>query len=335
MERGGGDPLGRHEGGYDPFQFDVTEVVKPSGNRLTVRVHDDPGEAKPRGKQSPVRYPEGCTYMRVTGIWQTVWLEGVGRTFVRDWTLRTHPETGGLEIRAACDGPTAGLHFQVCVRREGKELRDLERLWPPRKSNSPSSCRMWSPGHRKSPCSMTWSSWYRAGTAKRWIAWQVTLGFRRIETRDVNHPCIITWVPTNEQTSPEDDRVNRIKVRLYEATKALDPTRPVVDTSGYCHTKTDIVDLHVNPPDGKTCRQWWETWRRSIAASGNFPAYPNRPAYAKGFRHQGQPVVIELYVQLYDVEGEVNGYLTYDRKPKVPPEVIREIHAEGLRKRLH
>jgi hypothetical protein len=39
------------------------------------------------------------------------------------------------------------------------------------------------------------------------------------------------------------------------------------------------------------------------------------------------------YVQLYDVEGEVNGYLTYDRQPKVPPEVIRAVHAEGLRRR--
>jgi hypothetical protein len=66
----------------------------------------------------------------------------------------------------------------------------------------------------------------------------------------------------------------------------------VVDTSGYCHTKTDVVDLHVNPPNGKACQQWWDSWRRSIAASGNFAAYPDRPAYAKGFRHQGRPVVI-------------------------------------------
>ncbi len=39
------------------------------------------------------------------------------------------------------------------------------------------------------------------------------------------------------------------------------------------------------------------------------------------------------YVQLYDVEGEVNGYLTYDRRPKMPPVTIRAIHAEGLRLR--
>lgn len=50
--------------------------------------------------------------------------------------------------------------------------------------------------------------------------------------------------------------------------------------------------VHVNPPDGAACRKWWAEWRRSIAGSGNFAAYPNRPAYAKGFRHQGQPVVI-------------------------------------------
>jgi hypothetical protein len=28
-----------------------------------------------------------------------------------------------------------------------------------------------------------------------------------------------------------------------------------------------------------------------------------------------------------------NGYFTYDRKPKVPPEAVRAIYAEGLRAR--
>jgi len=117
-----GRHLGQHEGGYDPFRFDVTDLVKRSGNRLTVRVHDDPHEAKPRGKQSPVRHPEGCTYMRVTGIWQTVWLERTGKTFVRDWVTRADPQTGRLEIRARCDGPIAGHQLQVRVRQDGKEL---------------------------------------------------------------------------------------------------------------------------------------------------------------------------------------------------------------------
>ena len=116
--------------------------------------------------------------------------------------------------------------------------------------------------------------------------------WRRCLLRDINHPSIITWVVTNEQQEPSDPLMNAGKVRNYEVTRGLDPTRPVIDNSGYCHTKTDIADLHVNPPDGKACRQWWEAWRRSIAEKGNFPAWPGRPTYCDGFRHRGQPVVI-------------------------------------------
>lgn len=38
------------------------------------------------------------------------------------------------------------------------------------------------------------------------------------------------------------------------------------------------------------------------------------------------------YTQLTDIEQEINGLLTYDRQPKVPPEVIAEIHREMFRR---
>ncbi len=64
--------------------------------------------------------------------------------------------------------------------------------------------------------------------------------------RDKNHPAIIGWCPHNE-TSPHFDRIQmdtNISV-IYDATKAVDPTRPVIDTSGYVHTdRTDIYDIH-------------------------------------------------------------------------------------------
>lgn len=71
-----GVSLGRHEGGFTPFGFDITEVLKKGGNTLRVRVWD-PTDAgfQPRGKQ--VNRPEGIWYTPVTGIWQTVWLEAV------------------------------------------------------------------------------------------------------------------------------------------------------------------------------------------------------------------------------------------------------------------
>ena len=34
------------------------------------------------------------------------------------------------------------------------------------------------------------------------------------------------------------------------------------------------------------------------------------------------------YTQLYDVEQEVNGLMTYDRKFKFDPEIIRRINAQ-------
>jgi hypothetical protein len=34
------------------------------------------------------------------------------------------------------------------------------------------------------------------------------------------------------------------------------------------------------------------------------------------------------YTQLTDVEQEINGLLTYDRRPKVPPEQVAQIHRE-------
>lgn len=71
-----GVSLGRHEGGFTPFGFDITEALKKGGNTLRVRVWD-PTDAgfQPRGKQ--VNRPEGIWYTPVTGIWQTVWLEAV------------------------------------------------------------------------------------------------------------------------------------------------------------------------------------------------------------------------------------------------------------------
>ncbi len=60
--------------------------------------------------------------------------------------------------------------------------------------------------------------------------------------RDRNHPSIIGWCPYNE-TVP--DQIGTNISAVYDATKAVDSTRPVIDTSGYIHTKaTDIYDIH-------------------------------------------------------------------------------------------
>ena len=78
----------RHEGGYTPFQADITDLLDGDGPQtIVVRAEDDPHDlAKPRGKQDWQLEPHSIWYPRTTGIWQTVWLERVPAT--RIGTLR-------------------------------------------------------------------------------------------------------------------------------------------------------------------------------------------------------------------------------------------------------
>ncbi len=61
-----GTEIGTHSGGYVPFDFNISEVVKEGENLLVVRVEDEELENRPSGKQY---------YGNAKGIWQTVYLE--------------------------------------------------------------------------------------------------------------------------------------------------------------------------------------------------------------------------------------------------------------------
>ena len=67
--------------------------------------------------------------------------------------------------------------------------------------------------------------------------------------RDYSHPAIIGWCPLNETWQPIQDRItvlDDVTHGMYLATKAMDTTRPVLDTSGYSHRvrAADIYDSH-------------------------------------------------------------------------------------------
>ncbi|MCP3801963.1 hypothetical protein NLX83_22095 [Allokutzneria sp. A3M-2-11 16] len=67
--------------------------------------------------------------------------------------------------------------------------------------------------------------------------------------RDHNHPSIIGWCPLNETPQPLHDRItvlDDVTRAMFLATKLADPTRPVLDASGYSHrvAETDVYDSH-------------------------------------------------------------------------------------------
>ena len=65
-----------------------------------------------------------------------------------------------------------------------------------------------------------------------------------VVTRDRNHPSLVVWTPFNETWDARDGVYVRLMQDVYTLTKAIDPTRPVNDSSGDCHIMTDLWTVH-------------------------------------------------------------------------------------------
>jgi len=78
--------------------------------------------------------------------------------------------------------------------------------------------------------------------------------------RDQNHPAIVGWCPFNETTDVNGMRQHDDLLRMiYRTTKAVDPSRPCIDTSGWYHVETDIFDVHSYEQDPVTFRAQYES----------------------------------------------------------------------------
>ena len=110
-----GKEMGSHQGGYDGFQFDITDALTPGRDQeVVVSVWDPSDEGpQPRGKQ--VKKGEGIWYTPTTGIWQTVWLEPVSATHLDRVKVTPHLDDSSVTIEAqgvAVGGP-ASLRVEV------------------------------------------------------------------------------------------------------------------------------------------------------------------------------------------------------------------------------
>ncbi|WP_315816222.1 glycoside hydrolase family 2 protein [Paraflavitalea speifideaquila] len=140
-----GKKAGTHQGGYDPFSFDITTLLKKGKEQeIAVCVWDPSDEGpQPRGKQ--VRKPNGIWYTPVTGIWQTVWLETVPVTHIvstkqtpdidsnslRVETKVANAQTGDLIKVAAFDGTTKLGEYSVTAGDDVNVVINEPKLWSP------------------------------------------------------------------------------------------------------------------------------------------------------------------------------------------------------------
>ncbi|MDX1963280.1 MAG: glycoside hydrolase family 2 TIM barrel-domain containing protein [Pirellulales bacterium] len=110
-----GHQAGEHRGGFNSFSFDITPLLKPTGENELVVVVTDPTDSTwiPRGKQ--VLKPGGIFYTAVTGIWQTVWLEPVPPHALDKLVLTPDIDAGTLEIRTLGSTPFENKQTRVKV----------------------------------------------------------------------------------------------------------------------------------------------------------------------------------------------------------------------------
>lgn len=104
-----GEVVGTHDGGYDPFTFDVTDKVKVGEtNTVALKVFDPTDRwSVPRGKQ--VRKTGGIFYTACSGIWQTVWMEAVNQSYIKDFKLTPNIDNNTLTINTEAAGATDNI----------------------------------------------------------------------------------------------------------------------------------------------------------------------------------------------------------------------------------
>ena len=70
--------------------------------------------------------------------------------------------------------------------------------------------------------------------------------------RDMNHPCIVAWVPLNESWGvpdlPDNPAQRHYVQALYHLTKTIDPGRPVIGNDGWESVATDLIGIHDYDP---------------------------------------------------------------------------------------
>lgn len=107
-----------HKGGYVSFAGDITKFLKAGKNSIAVEARDDVRNPLiPRGKQSERLHSHDCDYTRTTGIWQTVWVEFVPKSYIKSIKLFPNPESSSVAF--SCELCGSG-ELGIDVLYEGK-----------------------------------------------------------------------------------------------------------------------------------------------------------------------------------------------------------------------
>jgi len=116
-----------HKGGYTPFYFEISEFLNSSDeNEIILSVWDPTNKGyQEQGKQS--LNPKVILYTAVSGIWQTVWLEPVSDTFIKNLKMIPDIDKDSLSLKVDVNHlkPDDIIHITI-FRKKNQIIFDRE-----------------------------------------------------------------------------------------------------------------------------------------------------------------------------------------------------------------
>jgi len=318
-----GRKVGDHRGGYDPFSFDITDMLKASGSQEIVLSVWDPTDKgrQARGKQQII--PEGFMYTPASGIWQTVWVEPVPLSHIR--SIRVEPDIDENCVWVTVDAvntndaytveaktllPGQGTIPVVVESRAGQRLRISLRKEP--------QTRLWSPD---SPFLYDLQVTLKDRTGKTIDTINSYFGMRKIsigkDERGINRimfnnkplfqygPLDQGWWPDGLYTAPTDEALRydiettkRLGFNMVRKHVKFEPQRFY-----YWCDKLGILVWQDMPSGGGSSderkKQFELELRRMIDASRNHPSIVMWVAFNEGWGQFDAPRLAQ-WIKQYD-----------------------------------
>jgi beta-galactosidase/beta-glucuronidase len=138
---------------------------------------------------------------------------------------------------------------------------------------------------------------------------RITKEWMEVINRDMNHPCIVVWVPFNESWGVPDlaEKVAHQSCvqGLYHLTKTLDPSRPCIGNDGWESVATDIIGVHdYDDQPERLLKKYATSGYMSVTDVLNKYRPGGRVLTVEGYKFTGQPVMLTEFGGISFVEPD-------------------------------
>ena len=195
-----GEHVGDHEGGYTPFNFDVTDLLRDGENTLVVAVDN---------KRLPERVPTIiCDWFNYGGITRDVMLVSVPERFVESYTVQLKPgTTDTVEAVVRMNGKEAGQHVGFAIPELKIDLRGTTDADGVARFEKRARIGLWSPESPKL---------YAVEIASDDDRVEDEIGFRTIETRGREillngKPIFLRGISIHEEAAFRNGRIAKVE----------------------------------------------------------------------------------------------------------------------------